>query len=363
MSHYLSHLEIKSFRNLHQVNLQPIDKFNIFYGENGSGKTSLLEAIYHLGIGRSFRTHLHNRVIQAGQDRFSVFGKIADDIPIGIERSRDDSFNIRLAMKAVTSISSLAEVLPLQLIDPNCHLLINAGPSVRRKFIDWGVFHVEHNDFLQHWRKFQRIIKQRNAALKQKADKKEVLLWSDDFVKSANVIDKLRKNYIKQYQSVLSGILERLLEVKDIHVEYKAGWDSETDLNTVLVESLDKDIRLGYTHYGPHRADLRIMVGATPANEVLSRGQQKMLASAMKIAQAELLKRLTARKCVFLIDDLPSELDDKSRQNLSGVLSEIDAQVFVTGIEKNALMKLFNHEDSKMFHVEHGNITEEKINS
>ena len=363
MLHYLSCLEINNFRNLTSIQIQPIDKFNIFYGENGSGKTSLLEAIYHLGIGRSFRTHLHNRVIQAGQDKFSVFGRIANDIPIGVERSRGDSFNIRLAMKPVTSISSLAEVLPIQLIDPNCHLLINSGPTVRRKFIDWGVFHVEHNNFLQQWRKFQRIIKQRNAALKQKNAEKEATLWNDDFVKTSNAIDRLRKNYINQYQLVLAKILERLLEVDKISVEYRAGWDSGLDLNEVLRDSLTKDIRQGYTFYGPHRADLKSLVGATPASEVLSRGQQKMLASAMKIAQAELLKRLTDRKCVFLIDDLPSELDGKSRRDLASVLSEVDAQVFVTGIEKNALIKLFNQEDSKMFHVEHGNITEEKINS
>lgn len=360
----LTHLEINNFRNLVEVKINPIDKFNIFYGDNGSGKTSLLEAIYHLGIGRSFRTHLHNRVIQIGQDRFSVFGKIDNDTPIGIERTRGDScFNIRLAMKSVSSISILAEMLPIQLIDPSCHSLINAGPTIRRKFIDWGVFHVEHNNFLQKWRKFQRLVKQRNAALKQRNAEKQAALWNDDFVKTANVIDRLRKNYITQFQLVLSEILGKLLKIDNIVVEYRAGWDSELDLNTVLAESLTKDIRQGYTFYGPHRADLKILLGSTPVSEVLSRGQQKILASAMKIAQAELLKRLKNRKCVFLIDDLPSELDDNSRQNLKSILSEIDAQVFVTGIEKNALMKLFKQEDSKMFHVEHGNITEEKIKS
>ena len=219
MPHYLSCLEINNFRNLTSIKVKPIEKFNIFYGENGSGKTSLLEAIYHLGVGRSFRTHLHNRVIQAGQDRFSVFGKIDNDIPIGVERSRGDSFNIRLSMKTVSSISSLAEVLPIQLIDPSCHLLINAGPTIRRKFIDWGVFHVEHNNFLLQWRKFQRTMKQRNAALKQKNAEKEAALWNDDFVKAANAIDRLRKNYINQYQLVLTEVLARLWTVANLLVE------------------------------------------------------------------------------------------------------------------------------------------------
>ncbi len=357
-------MEINNFRNLTNVKLQPVEKFNIFYGENGSGKTSLLEAIYHLSVGRSFRTHLSNRVIQADKDNFSVISKIGEEIPIGVERLRNDKLKIRLAMEDVNSIATIAEFLPMLLIDPHCHELICSGPSLRRQFVDWGVFHVEHDSFLLNWRKYQRIIKQRNAALKRNNAGKEAVLWDSELVKAANIIDQQRRKYIGDYKCYLVELIDRLLPmVNKIDIEFKSGWDSENnDLSSVLMESLSKDIKQGYTHFGPHRADLKLMIGNTSVSEVLSRGQQKMLASAMKIAQAALLRRSCEKKCIFLIDDLPSELDKNRRTDLSRVLAEIDAQVFVTGIEENALMGLFSEGSSKMFHVEQGNITEERTN-
>ena len=144
-------------------------------------------------------------------------------------------------------------------------------------------------------------------------------------------------------------------------MHYQAGWDKEIGLEQQLKNSINQDKKMGYTHYGPHRANLKIMIGNSPAADILSRGQQKMLASTMKIVQASLLKSSKGKNSLFLVDDLPSELDADKRASLAAILFQMDAQLFVTGIEKNGLISLFNQGNSKMFHVEHGTIKEEKV--
>lgn len=357
---FLSRLEITQFRNLREVKINPSKSINVFYGMNGSGKTSLLEAIYHLGIGRSFRTHLCNKIIQENKECFTVFGKISE-IPVGIEKNRRGDIKIKYAMSELQSIASLAQSLPMQLIDPHCHLLINGGPKIKRQFIDWGVFHVEHDSFLVNWRKFQKIIMQRNSALKRDNTGREAVVWNNELVAKTRIIDLLRKNYMNQYSRLFFEVQKRLLNIGEITFEYYPGWYNDgADFETILEKSLERDVRQGFTHYGPHRADIKILVNKRAVDEILSRGEQKILASVMKISQAILLKEQTGKNCIFLIDDLPSELDHNMRHVLADELVKMNAQIFVTGIDRECLCDLFNRQDIKMFHVEHGQVIKEE---
>lgn len=354
----LSRLEILDFRNLADVKIDLCHQFNLFYGENGSGKTSLLEAIYHLGFGRSFRTHRLNHLIRKGCEKFSLFGNVSS-VPIGIERCRKGSFCIHLQKKEVHSAAELANVLPLQLINHTIYHLIDSGPKIRRQFIDWGVFHVEHFVFLSLWKKISRLLKQRNAALKiRPVSKKQVMLWQSDFVETAQLIDCLRRQYLERFEPILLQVLQQLLPLDKLNLVFYSGWDDKRSLEEVLNESLDADLERKYTFFGPHHADLRIYVDKAPIYDVLSRGQLKLFTCAMRLAQAILLKEQKQKPCVFLVDDLASELDDAHMKKVCGFLSGLDSQVFLTGTRFGFFDELFRENLCKTFSVKRGIINE-----
>lgn len=338
----LTHLEINSFRNLSHFTFSPSPGFNFFYGENGTGKTSLLEAIFHLSAGRSFRTHLYREVIQNGEDSFRVVGKVNDKF-LGIERYRSGDLTVKFDQEEVKSVSRLAEVLPVQLIDPNTHLLVTGGPRNRRQFMDWGAFHSDET-FLKYWKRLNRALKQRNAALKQKSD--DAKIWHKELVESSQYIDFIRKNYINRFIDRFN-LLQKEQDFPTIFVGYYSGWDNEFSYEEVLENSFQRDMHYGITHYGPHRADLRITLDDNhSAAEHLSRGQQKRVVSTMKIAQAMLLNDENHKKSLFLVDDLPSELDESNKQFIMNNLREMNCQVFITGVEQTALEKLADKDSS-----------------
>lgn len=356
----IARFEVSSFRNLSSVQLDLGSGINLFYGDNGAGKTSLLEAIYFLGMGRSFRSRLLRYIISHDYDNFTLFARVQNEedgfVPVGVERTRSGVTRLRIAENDVSMQSELVRLLPLQLIDTKSYRLLDAGPKYRRQFIDWGVFHVEHT-FLSHWQKMQRALKQRNAILKQKLDSKQLVLWDQEFVAASIVLHKFREQYIAELSPVLSELAGVLLAISNIVVEYCPGWDVARDLQEQLVEQLSHDLRFGFTGLGPQKADLLFKIGSVPVQEVLSRGQQKLLFYALQLAQGLLLYRRTGKSCIYLIDDLPSELDKTHRQQIATVLSSINAQACITGIEQAGLSDLLDDGNLQMFHVKQGAIT------
>lgn len=358
-------LEIQNVRNLKQVKLDCAPGFNLVQGINGSGKTSLLEAIHLLGLARSFRTHIAKRVIQYDTEQFSVFGrlKVADrnnPMPIGIARSRDGQAQLRLDGEAAEGAAALAEYLPLQLIHPNSHHLLEEGPKLRRQFLDWGVFHVEHG-FLPAWQQFNRLLKQRNAALRMGAQSAQIQHWNEGLVPLAESLDEMRRKYIAAFTPVFLAISTDLQSLgDDVSLSYERGWPADTPLAELLEANIDKDSERGYTYYGPQRADLSIRVGGILAQHRVSRGQQKLLVCALRLAQGMLLKELTGKSCLYLVDDLAAELDSVHLQRIVQRLSNLESQVFITGVDTDPLSQLLNKMDVShtMFHVEHGVIEE-----
>lgn len=353
----LLHVQALNFRNLHDIQFDVGENFNIMYGANGSGKTSILEAIYYLGLGRSFRTHLLKRIIQYNMDKFALFDKYQINsstiITVGIERHLDGEGQIRIAGEGGYSKADLAKIMPLQLLNQNSYRLFEEGSKPRRQLIDWGVFHVEHL-FFQVWKKADRIIEQRNAALKSRIDKTQIQIWDTELSTLSAQLTQMRSQYIAAFIPVIQTMLQKLLENINITIDFYQGWDNRLDLYTVLNDSLERDLRLGYTSHGPHRADLLFKINGVPANDVLSRGQQKVLLFACMLAQGSLLHELARKKCIYLIDDLAAELDVKRQQLLAGILTDLQAQVFITSLENATLPKLFANQNTKLFHVEHG---------
>ncbi len=356
----LVRLEITHFRNLLALTIEPNPSFNIIHGENGSGKTSIFEAIYFLGLGRSFRHHLVNRIINYDAEKLSVFAMAQShnnlSNALGIEKDRDGKSRIKINGENIQSPAILAELLPIQLINPDSYYLLSAGPKHRRQFLDWGVFHVEPA-FFPEWKKIQRILKQRNAALRDPSYTQMIYSWDIEYVAASDALEEMRSNYIAQLNPIFQQVITELLDVGDLTLEYRKGWDTEKGLQQVLKESLARDQQLGYTQYGPHRSDIKIYTDHFQAQDVLSRGQQKLLICALRLAQGILLRELTNKRCIYLIDDLAAELDANHRKKIMEVLATLQSQVYVTATNPHDLKDLMDISDTKMFHVEQGKLS------
>ncbi|MDF2866978.1 MAG: recF [Gammaproteobacteria bacterium] len=355
----ISRLIIQQLRNINQASIEPASQFNIIYGDNGSGKTSVLEAVYLLGLGRSFRSRTMNSIIQLGKEAVTVFGLVKEqqnnEIPLGIERKKDGAVFIRVQEHTINSIAELAHYLPLQIINQDSYQLLTGSPKQRRQFLDWGLFHVEQS-FFPIWKRFQRSLQQRNACLRNKVSNAELKFWDKEFIDTALIIDQLRTHQLEQYKQIFVKRFKQLNDIDDIELIYKRGWNAELDLEQALAESLSRDRQYGFTHAGPHRADIDIKTGKMLASQLLSRGQQKLLTYSLLLAQGQLLTEYTHRKCVYLIDDMPAELDRHHIQSVLTSLTEMQAQLFITCIDPQAIAPAIKTA-VKMFHVEQGVIT------
>jgi DNA replication and repair protein RecF len=250
--------------------------------------------------------------------------------------------------------------LPIRLINSQSYHIFESGPSFRRSYLDWGLFY-QFESFYLSWRQFERVLKQRNAVLKNKCSKMELSAWTDELVKHALELDRLRNEYIGKLAPLALELANDLLDISDLEFHYQSGWDRDKNLDSVLEHAYIEEIRLGHTLFGPHRADLNITVNKVPVKHFLSRGQQKLLICAMIIAQGKLLEKYRNQRLIYLVDDLPAELDLLSRQKLMSVLYRQKTQIFITAIESRAISDLIQDDREfktpvKVFHVKHGDI-------
>lgn len=360
----LKRLIIKQFRNIKACDIALSAGFNFLIGVNGSGKTSLLEAIYLLGHGRSFKSALTGRVIQNDFNELFVHGRYLNsdgfELPIGINKQRDGSTEVKIGGQSGQKLAQLAQVLPLQLIHPEGFELITDGPKHRRAFIDWGVFHTQ-SGFYDVWGRLKRLSKQRNALLKSAKSYQELSYWDQELAQLAEKIDAWRTEYVEQLKSVAEVICRSFLPEFDIQLKYYRGWEKETSYADILERNFERDQQLGYTFSGPNKADLRIKVNNTPVEDVLSRGQLKLMMCALRVAQGQHLTEMTGKQCIYLIDDFASELDSQRRKRLAKCLKETGAQVFVSSITAGQIADM-QDEDGTVFHVEHGKIEQYQSN-
>ena len=360
---YLEKIRVTDIRNLISVTLSPSPSINILHGSNGSGKTSLLEAIHVLGTARSFRSAKVKPVIRLGQESCIVFGRVKTQdtsLALGVSRSLDATCKIHINGETSRLSSDLASLLPIQVINPDTFRLLEGSPKDRRQYLDWGVFHVEHS-FLQSWKRTQKAMKQRNALLRHGKITDSLLnIWNAELAQSGEEIDKYRREYFESLKPVFEETLEQLSGLQNVQISYSRGWDKESSLRDVLERSSKKDLDAGYTQWGPHRADIRLRFKGLPAVDNLSRGQQKAVVCALKLAQGKIFSQNKPYGCVYLVDDLPSELDKDHRLRLCRMLETMKAQVFITCVDRVSLGNPWRSDtDVKMFHVEHGVLNED----
>jgi DNA replication and repair protein RecF len=293
-----------------------------------------------------------------------VFASLYKDdrnIPVGIQRNLNGKGIVKVDGEAVNSSASLAEYIPVQLIDSQTFLLLEGAPKYRRQFMDWLVFHVKPQ-FLGAWKNAQRCIKHRNSLLRHgNIDRLLLAPWDKELIKATDEIDQLRTEIFNYFLTKFSDLVTDFVVLESLTLKYFRGWDSSRDFPTVLDGNFNTDFKQGFTSSGPHRADLRIKLGGIDAAELLSRGQQKLLVCALKIAQGLVFQELTGRQCIYLVDDLPAELDEVNRKKLTHWLAEMGAQVFITGVDEKVLVDSWPKElsslDYGMFHVEQGRVT------
>lgn len=329
----LVQFRLSAFRCLDRAEFTPHPSFNLITGPNASGKTSLLEAIFYLGRGRSFRAAGNRELIQTGQPAFQLFGEVrgveGQHHRIGIEAGFSQR-EVRVDGSPGTG-AELAGALPVQAIDPEIHELVQGPPENRRRFLDWGVFHVKHG-FLDHWRRYQRALQQRNAALRAGESDRQVTAWDTELATAGTVVDAHRQYFIADFMPLFESITREMLLIDSI-CSYKRGWPPNTDLAESLRENLLRDRAMGSTQTGPHRADLNLVVQERRARHRVSRGQQKLLAAALILAQARCVAASLPQTLVLLVDDPAAELDNDNRDRLLFQLQQLPAQLFMTALE------------------------------
>ena len=357
----LKKMAINQFRNISSAELIFNSKINLIIGANGSGKTSLLEAIHFLGLGRSFRTHLSNRVVNYDHKEFTLYGEINSQnltIPIGLQKSKNGESILKINGLHGKKLANLTQYLPLQLITPESYTLLSGSPKNRRAFLDWGVFYHDPR-FYHNWARIKRLLKQRNAALKQCNTYNELQVWDNELCLLSEEISAQRQAYFELLMPLIDSTLADFLPDFSISSKFFCGWDkSNKSLQDYLTDNFNRDKQLGYTTAGPQKADIRFKVNGLPIADILSRGQLKLFVYALRLAQGLFLNSVNDKQCVFLIDDFSSELDQTKQQILAKHITHSDAQLFISVIEKNNIETLFGQERT-VFHVEHGKITVE----
>lgn len=359
---FFSRLQLSQFRNFTQLNLQPTTGINLFIGANASGKTSILEAIYLLSFARSFRSSRLNNLINHSAVNLSVFGIFAnqDGLTTRLALAKEKtSSNLVFSFngKKPSSLAEISNFLPLQLINPDVFLLLDGAPQERRNFLDWGVFHLD-SSFIEYWRRYAKALKQRNALLRfKKSSNLELQSWEQELSFSGARITVSRQAYLEQLQPFFTEYLALLLPEIKIEIKFSQGWDKSLSLDEYFLANRPKDLEQGFTQGGAQRADLRIYAEGFLAKEVLSRGQQKLVVSALKLAQAKLLQETTSKSCIFLIDDLAAELDAQHREVFCSLLEDLGNQCFITSVDADLVHCFKNKEELSVFHVEHNQVT------
>lgn len=353
----LTRLLIKDFRNIEAADLAPAPGFNFLVGANGSGKTSVLEAVYTLGHGRAFRSLQAGRVIRHDQPEFVLHGRIdgsGRELSVGLSKSRQGDSKVRIDGSDGHKAAELAQLLPMQLITPEGFTLLNGGPKYRRAFLDWGCFHNEPG-FFTAWSNLKRLLKQRNAALRQVSRYAQIRAWDQELIPLAERISEWRAAYSDAIAADITATCTQFLPEFALSFSFQRGWDKESDYGELLERQFERDRALTYTAVGPHKADFRIRAEGTPVEDLLSRGQLKLLMCALRLAQGEFLTRQSGRRCLYLIDDFASELDTGRRRLLADRLKATQAQVFVSAVSAEQVTDMMG-EKGKMFRVEQGKI-------
>lgn len=343
----LASLSISDLRCIRGASLQLDAGLNLIHGPNGSGKTSVLESIFLMGRGRSFRTRHTEQLISRGADKLTLFAQTqAPQHRVGFEYRRGETPVARVDGQDVRSLAELPAAFFVEAIDPEIHRLVEGAPTERRRWMDWGVFHVEQA-FLDRWLRFSRALRQRNAALKQGMDPG---VWDSELCTHGEEVARMRAAWLEKINPIWNATLRRLSDL-EVDLHYFRGWGADQTLAEALAAGRDRDQLRGATQSGPQRADVLIRLGGKAARESLSRGQQKLVASALVLSLLRALKQCDCPTPTLLLDDPAAELDIQHLGRLVELVRDLDCQLVITSLDPQ--LRAFGTPGT-VFHVEQG---------
>ena len=351
-------IEVRHLRILDSVDVEFSPQVNLLVGSNGSGKSSLLEAIHIIGSGRSFRSHRLRDVVTQGKSGLRIVGRTVGNDgsteTVGIEHSLD-GLRVRRGGTDIRTASELAAFLPTVAVTPDSYRLITDGADMRRRIIDRLLFHVEPL-YLDHYQRYRRALRQRNAAVRGGAGDGELGGWDAELVAAGEQLTAHRVRYLDRALPSMKEVVARLVGMP-VDIRFHRGWDSEMSLRDACESLLTSDRLRGYTQAGPHRADLRFTIDGRPLRHSLSRGEMKLFVTAVAVAQVHDLAAVLGYPPVVLVDDLASELDSDSRRLCLAELNALGAQLFLTAVPEYGLDR-GDIQAGRLFHVEQGRIRE-----
>ncbi|MBF0161890.1 MAG: DNA replication and repair protein RecF [Magnetococcales bacterium] len=335
----LERLRIRDFRNISQADLRWSDGLNLLLGDNGQGKSNLLEAIGLLASGRSFRRAPASLLRRHGQEGFHLHGEvISGGLTHHLEfASRSGQQMVRLNGKGVTTTSAMGQVLAAVVLTPDAPALIRGAPEARRDHLDWMLF-CQRRGYAGLVRDYQSALRARNQLLRSQCrNGGEFDAWESRLAHLGGEMTRQRQQMLQQVEVALAPFLEAMaLDPQGYRWHMRCQVEPD-DYATALVRSRPADQRSGCTSVGPHRDDPLFLYHGRALARFASRGQQKRFLLALKLAEARLLQERLGEAPLLLLDDPGTELDQEGAQCLMRVLAAGENQLFVATCAAAAL--------------------------
>ena len=357
-------LKLASFRNLKNLELEPGEKFNVFYGKNGQGKTNLLESIYLLATMKSFKQAKNAELISFGAEFALIKGvvereRVQREISLLLEKQGKKA---KIDAKLATRVDDFFGNLNVVVFTPEEISMVRGGPELRRRYLDRAVFTCDL-DYLAAYHNYAKVLKNRNALLKSN-ESHGMDVWTEQLVQAAQVVIARRKAYLKEMEKLLQGFYTEIsgndetvqLEYRLHGVDEKAyGEDPAGALVAALKSHAAEERRRFSTAVGPHRDDLYFGLNGRSSRHFASQGQQRSLVLALKMAEIEFITRCFEAPPVLLLDDMTSELDQERNHNLMEFLRKREMQVFITttSLQNVALEGM---ENNRTFRISKGKV-------
>lgn len=350
----INFLHVANLRCFERAEFVPGRRINWLVGANGAGKTTLLEAAFLLSHGRSFRRGNRDAPRRHGATEYLVHAEVArsrgTNHKIGIAR-QSDGWQARLDGYELSTLAPLFAACPVVCFGPDSPSLMLGAADERRSFLDWSVFHVEHES-LSLWRRWRRALRQRNTLLREGGSNGDLEPWERELDRLGEHINKARKECLASLEPYFSEETSRLIpELGRAQVRFRAGWNETLGLGAHLAESRATDRARGFTQLGAHRADWMLQFERVVKREHLSRGQAKAAAMACLLAQTRWLNDRIGEYPLLCLDDLHSELDHSHVSRVIAWLADKPIQAWLTATETPKPANVFV--GSEVFHVEH----------
>lgn len=342
---YIENITLNNFRNIKNCKITFSKNFNVLYGKNAQGKTSLIEAIYFLATGKSFRTRKTLEQINEKEKVLTLFGKTSvDDFSVQLSKEKKEFYISRNKVKYKEYIGKFLAIS----LSPEDILLISDSPENRRRFFNYEISQI-NTQYLIALINFQKILKIRNKLIKElKMDTEIFEIYNKKFINISKLIYQYRKEYIKQLSVYINKKYKEIFDEKNLLIKYEKSCDYE-NIEKILEEKKEKEKILGFSLYGPHKDEFSFILNGQKVKSFASQGEKKSVIFSLKLAQIDYIMEKLKESPVVLLDDIEAYFDEIRKNTVINYLSNKNIQCFFTATSKLAI-------EAKTFYVSDGEI-------